>query len=92
MYVNRIVLFAYKFVIFIEKKKTELNGIKASQLELEQNIRSKFKGSTSELEASIERFHIEMKLKEKCRNDVSITFPQVANVPISLCFICEHFL
>jgi hypothetical protein len=48
--------------------------VKAGQLELEQTIRSKFKGSTSELEASIKRFHIEMKLKETCCNDVRVYY------------------
>ena len=46
--------------------------MKAGQLELEKNIQSKFSGSTSELEEFIERFHTEMKVKEVCRNDVSI--------------------
>ena len=54
-----------------EKKKTELEGLKASMLELEKTIQSKFHGSTRELEDSIERFHSEMKVKEVRRNDVS---------------------
>jgi hypothetical protein len=55
-----------------EKKKTELEGVKASILELGKTIQSKFRGSTRELEEFIERFHSEMKVKEVCRNDVSI--------------------
>jgi hypothetical protein len=62
-----------------------LEGVKAAQVELEQNIQSKFKGSTSELEASIKRFHLEMKLKETCRNDVSILVPLVLSISIGLC-------
>ena len=46
--------------------------MKTSMLELEKTIQSKFRGSTRELEDSIERFHSEMKVKEVCRNDVSI--------------------
>jgi hypothetical protein len=46
--------------------------VKAGVLELEKTIQSKFSGSTRELEESIERFHTEMKVKEVCRNDVSI--------------------
>lgn len=53
---------------------TEFKGVKAAQLELENNIQSKFKGTKSELEAFIERFHMEMKVKEVRRNDVSILF------------------
>jgi hypothetical protein len=75
----------------VEKKKTELEGLKAAQLELEQNIQSKFKGLTSELEASIKRFHTEMKLKETCRNDVSILVPLVASVSIGLCSCANIF-
>jgi hypothetical protein len=51
---------------------TELKGVKAAQLELEKNIQAKFKGSTSELEECIERFHMEMKVMETRRNDVSV--------------------
>ena len=46
--------------------------MKASMLELEKTIHSKFRGSTRELEEFIERFQSEMKVKEVCRNDVSI--------------------
>ena len=46
--------------------------MKAGMLELETTIQSKFRGSTRELEDFIERFHAEMKVKEVCRNDVSI--------------------
>jgi hypothetical protein len=46
--------------------------VKAGMLELEKNIQSKFRGSTRELEEFIERFHTDMKVKEVCRNNVSI--------------------
>jgi hypothetical protein len=55
-----------------EKKKTELEGVKASMLELEKTIQSKFRGSTRELEDFIERFHSEMKVTEVRRNEVSL--------------------
>lgn len=69
---------------------TELNGVMAAQAELEKNIQSKFKGSTSELEAFIERFHTEMKVMEVRRNDVSmlsafnITWPYLVFQKFSL--------
>jgi chromosome segregation ATPase len=62
-----------------EKKKTELEGVKAAQMELEQNIQSKFKGLTSELEAFIKTFHVEMKLKETCRSDLTPKLSHLEN-------------
>lgn len=62
-----------------EKKKTELEGLKASMLELEKTIQSKFCGSTRELEDSIERFHSEMKVKEVCRNDLTSKLSRLKN-------------
>ncbi|GFG30387.1 hypothetical protein Cfor_05842, partial [Coptotermes formosanus] len=55
----------------LQKRKTELEGVKAGMLELEKNIQSKFRGSTRELEEFIERFHTDMKVKEVCRNNLT---------------------
>jgi hypothetical protein len=65
--------------------------VKASQRELEENIQSKFMGSTSELEACIERFHTKMKEKEICCNDVSVYFSFNINCLKMPLLMCQHF-
>ncbi|XP_033607955.1 DNA repair protein RAD50 [Cryptotermes secundus] len=63
----------------VKKKKTELEGVRAAQMELEQNIQSKFKGSTTELEAVIKMFHVEMKLKETSYKDLTAKLSHLEN-------------